>query len=430
MILRQHSDTIVAAATPSGKSALAIIRLSGRDAIAIVARCIRDPLSLFAARGNTSIYTDVIQDDRFIDDVVVTVFRAPRSFTGEDLVEITAHGSPVVSGQILQLANSLGARQAVPGEFTLRAYFNGKVSLEDAELINARIQAESQGELRGVERALKDKYDRLRAVYDGLISILAKVNAEIDFGESDDLEFLDLEGDREAVTQAIRDILDLVVNKSLNTGYLSVALVGPPNVGKSSLFNALLNYERSIVSDIPGTTRDYVESFIDVEGFRVKLVDTAGIRETSENLEAKGIELGRSASAYADLVLQLTEPGSRDTEILPGATSVHNKSDLDDWSDGLTVSAKTGGGLDRLHALILDRCREQIEENSPIRMSEEEIRLLRSMESKLSTLELRRDPAIIAEDLRLLIDNASQLLGTNINEDTLNHIFQKMCIGK
>jgi tRNA modification GTPase len=430
MILRQHTDTIVAAATPSGKSALAITRLSGPDALAIVGRIVSDPLDLYSARGNTCLYTDVLSDGSVLDDVVITVFRSPRSFTGEDLIEISSHGSIVITSRLVQLLLGNGARQALPGEFSQRAYYNGKISLERAELISARIEAETSGELRGAERALKEKYDRLLAVYDGLIAILAKINAEIDFGESDDLAFLDLEEDRSAVLKAVQELLDLVRTRAANAAYLTVALVGPPNVGKSSLFNALLNYERSIVSETPGTTRDYVEAFINIEGFRVKLVDTAGIRSADEPIEARGIELGREASAQADLTLQLTEPFSRSQHAEQGAILVHNKSDLDDWDSGLAISARTGQGLEVLHQLIVDRCRDQIEEHSPVRMSEAELDLLSQIWDQVHALDLNRDIVMVAEDLRLVISHASQLLGTNINEDTLNHIFLKMCIGK
>ena len=197
MSFRQHQDTIVAAATPSGKSALALLRISGNDAIAHAAALLPDPPRLFVAPGRSTVYTDLISgNDDIIDDVVIAVFRAPHSFTGEDLIEISSHGSPVIVEQIVQRLLELGCRQALPGEFSQRAFFAGKISLEQAELIDTKIAAESIGELRGSEKAIQEKYQRIRALYDSLIALLAKINAQIDFGESDDISFDDLDQDR------------------------------------------------------------------------------------------------------------------------------------------------------------------------------------------------------------------------------------------
>jgi tRNA modification GTPase len=429
--LRQHQDTIVAAATPSGKSALALVRLTGNDAIGLVARLLPDPAKLYAALGHSTIYTDLIsENDDIIDDVVIVVFRAPHSFTGEDLLEISSHGSPVIVQQIVDQMLSLGARQALPGEFSQRAFFAGKISLEQAELIDTKIASESIGELRGSEKSIQEKYQRIRALYDSLIAILAKVNAQIDFGESDDISFDDLDSDRQAAIAQIDELIQQASIRLANSAHLSIALIGPPNVGKSSLFNALLQYERSIVSDTPGTTRDYLESFLPIEGFRVKLIDTAGIREAGEQIEAKGIEFTHEVSRKADILVYLTDPETRSASPSVADLIVHNKSDLDGYASGIAVSATTGQGLPNLHTRLAELVKSRTSESSGIALSNSEISLLQKMRDNLASIDSQTDLTLAAEDLRLVIDSASELLGTNINEDTLNHIFLKMCIGK
>lgn len=431
MILRQHQDTIVAVATPGSKSALAIVRMTGPDAIRILGSCVADKPALFVARGNSTIYTNIVnRNDDSIDDVVISVFRAPRSFTGEDLIEVSCHGSQVIVSEIVSSLLANGARQALPGEFSERAFFNGKLTLERAELIDAKIAAESKGELRGAERLIQKKFQRLRDIYDSLIALLAKINAQIDFGESDDLSFPELQDDRSAVLAQISDLIARANTRSANAAYLTVALVGPPNVGKSSLFNSLLSYERSIVSDTPGTTRDYLEAFVNIGDFRVKIVDTAGIRQGEGEIESRGIAMGQDVSRSADLVLRLTDPDSRRSEPGKDEVLVHNKADLDRWRDPLAVSARTGAGLPELHRLILSRCEDLFAENSSLALGEHELQLLNAMRSTLASVDLDGDLVMIAEDLRTTILQSSQLLGTNINEDTLNHIFLKMCIGK
>lgn len=431
MSLRQHQDTIVAAATPSGKSALALIRVSGPDAINRVASLISDPSKVYVALGRSTVYVDVLDmEGTLVDDVVLSIFRAPKSFTGEDLIEISCHGSGVIVQEIVGLLLENGCRQALPGEFSQRAFFNSKISIEQAELIDTRIASESIGELRGSERAIHEKYQRLRELYDTLISFLAKINAQIDFGESDDIHFSDLGSDRDALVHLTNTLIHQASIRSANAGYLSIALVGPPNVGKSSLFNALLQFERSIVSDIPGTTRDYLESFLPIEGFRIKLIDTAGIRDANESIEARGIAYTHEVRKRADVVLYLTDPLSRTSQSDDSDLIVHNKSDMDAWGEGISVSAKTGAGLDRLHTKLVELIKSATSESTGISLSTHELSLLEKMRTGLKVMDLSTDLTLAAEDLRLVIDNAAQLLGTNINEDTLNHIFLKMCIGK
>lgn len=425
-MLAQFHDTIAAVATPESRSALAIVRVSGEDAVAILSRIVSDPDALFVARGGSSIYTTVGD----IDDVVIHVYRAPRSYTGEDLCEITSHGSPVIARQMLAILIAAGARQAEPGEFSQRAFFNGKIDLEEAELTALKADAQSDRELRGAALALHEKFERLRAAYDQLISLIALVDAEIDFGESDHVEISDFEARVESVKTTLKLMLQKSENQRANAGYFTVALTGPPNVGKSSVFNALLSYERSIVSDTPGTTRDYVEAFIDVDGFRVKLVDTAGIREAGESIEERGIELGKSAAAHADVTLRLTEPSDRNPPLVDGSVLLHNKIDLDKWPSGLRLSATTGEGLSSFHRWLATELQRSSSDLSQIRLNEIERSTLVNVSQILEALRMDLEPAILAEELRNAASSIAELLGVKTSDESLAFIFGKMCIGK
>ncbi len=441
MSLTQFHDTIAAASTAEGRAALGIVRISGSDAIGIVAKIVSEPENLLVARTGSSIYTkiqnlisfrptEVGRYTSLIDDVVIHVFRAPRSFTGEDLCEITTHGSPVIMRQVLAALVAEGAREAEPGEFSRRAFFNGKIGIEDAELISIKANASSERELRGAELAIHEKFDRLRSAYNKLLALIALVDAEIDFGDSDQIQIENFSSCIEEVTGMLDALQQDSANRRENAGYFTVALTGPPNVGKSSVFNALLNFERSIVSETPGTTRDYVEAFIDIDGFRVKLIDTAGIREAEESIEAQGIAMGTNAALHADISLRVTEPSDRAPQLTNGSILLHNKTDLDGWTDELRISALTGIGIKELHQWLSAELRERSSEFNQINLSNTERIKLQSITERLKLLNLALEPALLAEELRNSASELANLLGMNIGEDSLNYIFSKMCIGK
>ncbi|MDP4198165.1 MAG: GTPase [Bacteroidota bacterium] len=426
MPLGLFHDTIAAIATPEGRSALAIVRISGPDAIGIVSRMVEDPADLWVAKSASSVYAKITD----IDDVVIHINRAPRSFSGEDLCEITPHGSPIIARQILELLYAGGARQAEPGEFSRRAFFNGKIGIEDAELISVKVDAQSVHELRGSELALHEKFERLHGAYEQLISLIAHVDAEIDFGESDHIQIKDFDLRVESVRASLAQLLRDSLTRRANAGFFTVALTGPPNVGKSSVFNALLNFERSIVSDIPGTTRDYVEAFINIDGFRVKLIDTAGVRDAEEFIEGRGIELGANAAQHADISLRVTEPGDRLPSMPNGSLLLHNKRDLDGWSEGLSVSAITGEGVSRIHGWLAGELRSRSSEYNMLTLSDLEQSTISEVLLSLSGVTLESEPAILSDDLRRCASGISELLGENISDNSLDYIFAKMCIGK
>jgi len=425
-MLSLFHDTIAAISTAEARAALAIVRISGDDSIAILSKVIHDPESLWVARGGESIYTELGD----IDDVVIHVLRAPRSYTGEDLCEITAHGSPVIARQILKLLVANGAREAEPGEFSRRAFFNGKIGLEEAELVAIKAEADSDQYLRGSELALHEKFERLRNVYDTLISLIAAVDAEIDFGDSDQIHVADFEERKQSVIGNLQKLVQDSTTRRENAGYFTLALTGPPNVGKSSIFNALLNYERSIVSETPGTTRDYVEAFINVEGFRIKLLDTAGLREAEESIEARGIKMGETAARHADISLRVTDPSDRTPPIAEGIAYLHNKIDLDNWNKGLSVSALTGAGFQALHEWIENDMRLRSGALNQISLNVAEVNKLEVVLRILESTKTTDDPALLSDDLRNASLQIADLLGLNPGSDSLNYIFSKMCIGK
>lgn len=429
MSLALFHDTIVAASTPPGKSALAIVRLSGPDAIRIAAKLLPDPTKLITLRTGGSVHSDLVSEGP-IDDAVLHVRRAPHSYTGEDTVEITCHGSTVVVDRVIEAVRAFGARAAEPGEFSRRAFWNGKLTLEQAELIPMKIDATNLAELRGSERGLREKFDVLRRAYDELIQTVALIDSEIDFGESDSIESIRLDKRLAEVISALQTLFATSSTRAANAGFFSIAFVGPPNVGKSSLFNALLRNERSIVSETPGTTRDYLEAFIEIDGFRVKLVDTAGIREASESIEERGIALGQSAAMEADLVFRLTDPATRSVLAAYGETLLHNKVDLDAWNSGLSVSALTSQGLAELHAFIAGSLRSYASELSRPRMLEGERQILSGAIESLEALDLRLELPLLSDELREVADRIGILLGMTTSVESLNYVFSSMCIGK
>jgi tRNA modification GTPase len=429
MSLTLFHDTIVAAATPQGRSALAIVRVSGPDAVRIVADLSSRREDLLTLASGRSLHTE-IGIPVIIDDVVVHIHRAPASYTGEDLVEISCHGSQVIVERIIVAASSSGARLAEPGEFSRRAFWNGKITLEQAELIPLKIDATSDAQLRGSELGLQRKFSVLRRAYNEVLELVALIDAEIDFGDSDSIVVPNIAEKVERATSALQSLVEESSSERLNAGYYTVALTGAPNVGKSSLFNLLLRSERSIVSEIPGTTRDYLEAYLDIEGFRVKIIDTAGVRDATESIEERGIALGRSAAQQADHILLLTSPEDRDHVEQTGLTLVHNKSDLDGYRSGFSISTKTGSGLPELHMLLVGLVRAFGSELSRPQLLQGEREILVSVLNDLNHLETSAEPALLADDLRSCLENIGLLLGMTTSVESLNYIFSSMCIGK
>ena len=442
----------MALATPPGRGALALIRLSGPHAFRIIARHVRrSPLE-----PRVPSLCDLFDGENKLDEALITLFPAPHSFTGEDTVEISTHGGYLVPSSVIAALTLSGARQALPGEFTRRAVLNGKLDLLQAEgigdLIDAKSHAMQRAALAQLDGGLSRRLSDLRH---DLIELEALIAYDVDFPEEDDGPIPRSRIDRSAnsVLEALRALLGTVsVGELVREGAL-VVIAGPTNAGKSSLFNALLGRSRSIVTEIPGTTRDAIEAVADTGKWPLRLVDTAGLRETHDQLERLGIEVSERYLSMADLVLACGEDleslsrtavavGEHSSALL---LSVRTKADLVASSDQIDrnagvswVSAKTGAGLAELVARIdeaIDRTHGEITPDLPILTRarhrsaiETAYAEVREFTRVWSVGEL---PAVIAAvHLRTAVTVLEELVGSIDVEDVLDRLFSSFCVGK
>ena len=438
-----EKDTIAACATPPGTSALALIRLSGPQAIPIAEKLSRGSLS-----PRTPLPTRLYLQDTLLDEVVVTTWPNPKSYTGEDLVEISLHGNPLIVQSILQAVCSLGARPAQPGEFTQRAFLHGRMDLTKAEAVLDVLHARSERALLAGQRALAGQLsDRLMADRETLLQLLARLEAWIDFPDEDIQPevgevFL---SEIKALLKSTASLLSTApLGYRLRSGY-QVVLAGPPNAGKSSLLNALLGIDRALVSPTPGTTRDTVEESIILAGFPVRLIDTAGLRPSQDPIELEGIARTRQALQNADLILalidssQLQDPCSSEwapfsAKVLPLLT----KADLPAKhpAQGLLISAKTGLGLDSLRAQITQRLTADLgapgaDEIAITSRHEDALRkTTEALACASASLLAKSAPELVASDLRLALHSLESILGVGTSEDVLDRLFSQFCIGK
>ncbi len=445
------SDPIAALGTPPGRSAVAVVRVSGAGAFEVAARVIRD----FSAEPfrEARLATFLGQDGAPVDRGLYLVFQGPRSETGEDVVELHPHGGLLVPAQLLAALHAAGARPARPGEFTRRAVLNGKMDRLLAEavadLVDATAAAQGRSALRQLEGGLSR---RLGALRDRLIELLALLGYEVDFPEEDDGPV------SRAALQSLAGELRLEVERLLATAPLGerlhdgalVVFAGRPNAGKSSLFNALLGTERALVTEIPGTTRDTIEAATAMEGWPVRLADTAGLWDAPGRLDALGVEVSRRYLAAADLVLLCVEAGrdlGPDEQVIlteRPAIAVRTKSDLTSGrADGETggeephVSAVTGEGLDRLRLSITARLfgtGEGYADLEPMLTRERHRVALARAEEELGAigphLAPRGDPVLAAHHARLAVAALDELIGVVGTEEVFDRIFSRFCVGK
>jgi tRNA modification GTPase len=438
-----EKDTIAACATPPGVSALALIRVSGPQAAAIAADLAGETLP-----PRQPIARRLYLEKQLLDEAVVTLWPGPRSYTGEDLVEISCHGNPLVVETILQAIHRKGARMARPGEFTERAFLHGRIDLTQAEAVLDVLHAGSERALLAAQRSLAGQLrERLMEIRSGLLDLLARIEAYIDFPE-EDIQPEVGEGFRSEVSRLLQSISGLLatapLGQRLRSGYRLV-LMGPPNVGKSSLLNALLGSDRAIVSPVPGTTRDTVEESIVLAGFTVRLIDTAGLRPSSDPVEQEGMNRTRTAAEQADLVLALIDRTQPQDPCEPEWTHFHDKlirvltkADLPAAfsGEGHAVSAQTGEGLDSLRRTVAQRLAgnllapgsEEIAVNA--RHAEGLQRATEALATASSSLATRAAPELVASDLRLALQALESILGVGTSEDVLDRLFAQFCIGK
>ncbi len=442
----KKGETIAAVATPPGEGGIAVIRISGDKAVDIGEKIYSGPLRSYQSH---TLHFGKITD---IDEVLITVMKAPRSYTGEDTVEIHCHGGSFITRKVLQAVIDAGARPALPGEFTFKAYMNGKLDLAQAEAVQTLIGAKNELALHAAENQLQGRLSKKIAAFQkDLTEIAAILEAWVDFPE-EGLEFASFEeviGSLQSTLNAMQKLTETFHDGKLLHEGMTLCLSGAPNVGKSSLMNGLLGKDKAIVTDIPGTTRDLLEADLRIGGLHFKLLDTAGIRCTDEVIEKEGIRRSQQALQEADLVIIVLDAARGlediDRDLLQRAPShktivVWNKIDLPSTHDrpqeAIPLSAKQGKGLNELTLAI----QQKIWRTGPPSKEEVMITNLRhkqaldqailSIQQVIFGLQNKVSAEFVAADMRRALRELSAIIGTDITEDILTAIFSKFCVGK
>ncbi|WKN43620.1 tRNA uridine-5-carboxymethylaminomethyl(34) synthesis GTPase MnmE [Tunicatimonas pelagia] len=450
-------DTIIALSTPSGEGAIGVIRLSGSEAITLVNQIFHGK-NLLDQPSHTLHFGTIRQQEEILDEVVVSLFIAPHSFTKENVVEISCHGSSYIIQQIIELFISLGARLAKPGEFTQRAYLNGQYDLAQAEAIAELIAADSQVAHRAAMYQMRGGFSReIHQLREQLVRFASLIELELDFSE-EDVEFANREELKKLVQKILAKTQHLIQSFSIGNvikNGVPTVIAGKPNVGKSTLLNALLNEEKAIVSDIPGTTRDVIEDEITLEGIRFRFIDTAGIRETTDTIEAIGVQRTYEKMQQAALILylfdleqgnlnEITEEIASLEKLNIPLIKVGNKLDkaqkhlvdaLRDTNDVVFISALTKHQLAQLQQQLISTLQlNQIQDQSAIVTNLRHYESLKSAYNNLQQVISGIDQGIthdfLAQDIRYSLHALGEITGDITNDELLGTIFSKFCIGK
>ena len=440
-------STICAISTAPGTGGIAVIRVSGQDSIRIADTIFRGRTSLQEAKAGTVHFGRIERENEVLDEVLCSVFRAPHSFTGDDTIEIACHGSLYIQQQLLRWLIDAGCCAAEPGEFTRRAFLNGKLDLTQAEAVADLIAAQSKAEKDLALSQLRGSVsNELAALRERLLHFTSLIELELDFADHEELEF----ADRSELTALAEEIETKLSNliASFRTGNairngIPVAIVGAPNVGKSTLLNALLGEQRAIVSDIQGTTRDTIEDTLILDGITFRLIDTAGLRETDDMLENMGIERSRQAVERAQIVISVLERGIPEVILdnTAGQTviKVYNKADLltpderKKITEGLCVSAKMGE-IELLKNALVQVAKESMNSSAVMlsnarhyeaikRAHEAIVRVQEGLAENLSG-------ELLSLDLQDCLSALGEVTGQITNQEVLQNIFSKFCIGK
>ena len=439
-------NTICAISTPYGSGGIAVIRVSGENAVHIADSIFSSRRRLADTPANTVVHGRIARNGEVLDEVLCSLFRAPHSFTGEDTVEIACHGSLFIQQELLRWLIDAGCRAAEPGEFTRRAFLNGKMDLAQAEavadLIAARSKAEKDLALSQLRGSVSNELKTLR---ERLLRITSLLELELDFADHEDLEFAD-RGELNALAGEIENKLEALI-ASFRTGNairygVPVAIIGAPNTGKSTLLNALLGEQRAIVSDIQGTTRDTIEDTMVIDGILFRITDTAGIRETEDPIEQMGVERSRNAARQAQIVLWLTDATQPDETTVPETNAtvlkVRNKCDLlhhtmDPAPGTLFISAKNGD-IEPLRREMVRAAKEGIHSGavmlSNARHYDAVCRAHDALRRVRKGLEDGLSGELVALDLQDCLNALGEVTGQITNAEVLQHIFAKFCIGK
>lgn len=454
-----NSDTICAISTAISNSGIGIIRVSGDDAIEKVDKIFSGKQSLLEAESHTVHYGHIVFDNKVLDEVMVLVFKGPKSYTTEDTVEIDCHGGVIVLQQVLNAVIAQGIRPAEPGEFTKRAFLNGRIDLSQAESVIDIIDSNSKF-------ALQNSMNQLQGSVSTMIKNLrAKIIYEIAYIESalDDPEHISLDGYQESLLPKIQDMketikyhLDTAGNGMMLKEGICTAIIGKPNAGKSSLLNTLARKERAIVTDIAGTTRDTLEEQIMLNGICLNIIDTAGIRDTEDSVEKIGVEKAMDSISMADLILYVvdssTDLDENDFQIMEHIKNKNvivllNKSDLEVMvseekikenlnAPVLSFSAKNGDGLEQLENLITDMFfKGSIQENNQVIITNARhvsalSRAYESLSHVVESIENEMPEDFLSIDLMDAYESLGTIIGESVEEDLVNEIFSKFCTGK
>ncbi|WP_028912870.1 tRNA uridine-5-carboxymethylaminomethyl(34) synthesis GTPase MnmE [Prevotella sp. MA2016] len=425
------NETICALATATG-GAIGIIRISGPKTLEILSRVFSKDIR--HAQPNTIHYGHIKDDSEIIDEVLVSIFRAPHSYTGEDSTEISCHGSSYILNRVLALLIENGCRQAGPGEFTQRAYLNGKMDLSQAEAVADLIASNNKATHQIAMSQLRGHFSsKLAQLREQLLKLTSLLELELDFSDHEDLEFADRNELKELTNTIDNHITHLAstfqTGNALKNG-IPVAIVGAPNVGKSTLLNALLGEERAIVSDIQGTTRDAIEDTIQLGGITFRFIDTAGIRHTDDKIENLGIQRSKAAAQRARIILLMTLPGVPYPEIETNddqtVIRIENKTEA--------FQAKFGIGLDTLKQQLIDAAPKTSDTDIIVTNARHYDALVRAhqhIQRVIDGLEMQLSGDLLSEDLRQALDTLSEITGGQITpNEVLGNIFKNFCVGK
>lgn len=438
-------EIIVAPATASG-GAIAVIRMSGQGAIECCDKVFRGRKSLAESATHTVHYGKIVDGERIVDDVLVAVFRAPHSYTGEDSVEISIHGSRYIASEVIALLCRYGARPATAGEFSARAFAEGKIDLSQAEAIADIIASDSRAAHAMASTQMRGGYsEALRGLREKLLETATLLELELDFSE-EDVEFADRTRLRDILGATDRVIGDLM--RSFATGNairsgIRVVIAGEPNVGKSTLLNRLIDDDRAMVSDIAGTTRDTIEEEEIIDGIRFRFIDTAGLRTTDDRLEQMGIDRTQKAIGSAKIVIRMVEPNAKSVEPLALGNEAHeivvvNKTDLSSERNiegAIYISARENRGIDELRNALCSAVDttgiyrgDAVVSNA--RHYDALSRAHNAILQALTGLDSGISSELVAEELRTATDALGEITGEITSDDILQSVFSRFCIGK
>ena len=448
-------DTIVAVATTIGKSSINVIRLSGKDAISIANKIFSRDITKF--KSHTINYGYILEGNEKVDEVFLSIFLSPKSFTMEDVIEISMHGGPTSVNKVMELLLSNGARMAEPGEFLKRAFLNGRIDLTQAEAVSDLINAQTEGSrkmaLKGIDKTI---YNVINSLKEKVLSLIANIEVNIDYPEYEDAVVVTKEminDTNKEIKNKIEELLNNSKKGLLVKNGLKIVIVGKPNVGKSSILNALLNENKAIVTDIKGTTRDIIEGSLMLEGIKIDILDTAGIRKTTDVVESIGVERSIEAINDADLVLFVVDSNegwnNEDKEILAKLSNkeilvIYNKNDLKenynvkelDKYNNISLSSFDNDKIEKLKKKITEifDLNNITKSNYAYISNARQISLLNKCLEIIDDIDqaIKNEYEIdlIEIDVKRLWECLSDITGESSNEDLLNEIFSKFCLGK